>query len=78
MTSDHPLELKLKSEGGRIIVSNNIRRKIISEMSTGSGLLNLSERYRILSGDEIIIQDNGDHFSVSIKILADEDSNHRG
>lgn len=78
MTSDHPLELKIKSEGGRIIVSNNIRKKIISELSTGSGLINLSERYRILSGDEIIIQDIDDHFSVSIKILSDEDSNHRG
>jgi hypothetical protein len=78
LTSDYPLEFKVKSEGGRIIVSNNLRKKIISELSTGSGLINLSERYRILSGDEIIIKNNGDQFSVSIKILSDENSYNRG
>ena len=76
-THDTPLYIRIVIEENRITVSNNIRQKITSEISTGMGLTNLSERYRILSGDVILIKENGDNFSVSIKILEDEHSNHR-
>jgi hypothetical protein len=39
------------------------------EISSGKGLTNLMERYRILSGDEVMIQSDDKTFSVSIKIL---------
>ncbi|HBH84773.1 MAG TPA: histidine kinase [Bacteroidales bacterium] len=78
LTNETPLKIKIRYEDGRIIVSNNIRKKLISESSPGLGLINLAERYNILSGDEIIIRNSEDQFSVSIKILTDENSNYRG
>jgi sensor histidine kinase YesM len=69
LTNDSPLQIKIRSEAGRLIVSNNIQKKMMPDSSSGLGLINLAERYRILSGDEIIIKDSGDQFSVSIKIL---------
>jgi len=78
LTNELPLKIKIRSEAGRIVVSNNIRKKIMPESSPGLGLINLAERYRILSGDEIVIKNNEDRFSVSIKIITDEHSNYRG
>jgi LytS/YehU family sensor histidine kinase len=69
LTDESPLQIHIIQEGDRIRVSNNLKPKNTSEASTGSGLANLSERYRILSHDELIIEDKGDTFSVSIKIL---------
>jgi len=48
------------------------------EASTNNGLANLAERYRLLSGDEIIIKEDQHLFSVSIKLLPDEYSDRRG
>jgi LytS/YehU family sensor histidine kinase len=78
LTNESPLHIKIFIEADRIIVNNNISKKQISESSPGMGLINLAERYKILSGDEILIANSNDIFSVSIKILPDENSNHRG
>jgi hypothetical protein len=44
--------------------------------STNSGLANLAERYRLWSGDEIIIKEDEHFFSVSIKLLNNEGGNY--
>ncbi len=75
-TSESPLTIKLLYEEGWLTVSNNLQRKMSEESSSGLGLANLSERYRIISGDEIMIRPDASNFSVSIKILKDEDRHH--
>jgi len=69
LTEEFPLNISIRQEDDRIIVSNSLRLKNIPEVSTGSGLANLSERYRILSNDEVQIETNETTFSVSIKVL---------
>jgi len=76
LTVENPLLIEIKYDNNRIIVSNNIQVKDLTEETTGRGLANLAERYKILSGDEIIFQSDDNHFSVSLKILNHEDSNH--
>ena len=74
-TIESPLLIKLIYIDGWITISNNIQVKNTDEDSPGLGLSNLSERYKIISGDEINIQSSGINFSVSIKVLSDKDSN---
>ncbi len=69
LTEAHPLEIRITREGDRIIVTNNRQVKKVVEHSTGNGLSNLKERYRILAGGDIKIDDNGSTFSVSLKML---------
>ncbi len=76
LTNESPLQIQIKYEESRITVINNLQPKLITETTTGSGLTNLAERYKILSGDEIIIHTTANQFSVSIKILNDENSNY--
>ena len=78
LTVENPLLIQVKYNNNRIIVTNNIQAKSDTEETTRRGLANLADRYRILSGDEIIFQSDENHFSVSLKILENEDSNHRG
>jgi hypothetical protein len=75
-TTEAPLYIKLFHENGWITVRNTIRHKAAGEPSTGMGLINLSERYRIISGHDIAIRADESAFSVSIKILSHEDRNH--
>ncbi len=77
LTIEAPLKVQIRYENQWIIVSNNTQKKMAVGKTTGSGLANLSERYRLLSGDEVIIKSDEHHFSVSIKVLNNEDYNHR-
>lgn len=74
LTINSPLIINVEQNSNRVIVSNNIKAKNMPEESTGMGLINLAERYKILSGDEVIIQADSNHFSVSLKILSHETS----
>lgn len=76
LTELHPLTITISRQEDCLIVRNNFRPKKMMETSTGSGLANLRERYRILSGDNIVIDTDESFFSVSIKILDHEYSHH--
>ncbi len=68
-TTESPLQITLIQQGDRLIVKNNINTKSQVETSSGLGLKNLNSRYKILSGDEIIVNDNIEYFEVSIKAI---------
>ncbi|WP_134089206.1 sensor histidine kinase [Olivibacter sp. XZL3] len=71
-TKEMPLLIHIFQEDDFIVVKNNrIERNYVVE-STGSGLSNLAERYRMISEDEIKIEQYPDAFFVKIKILANE------
>lgn len=72
LTDESPLHITIEQDQDRVKVSNRLKPKITTEASTGSGLANLAERYRFMTGDELIIENDGEHFSVSIKILSKE------
>lgn len=80
MYKDAPLHIEVlyQVEKGRVQVVNNIQRRETMEVSTGMGLDNLSERYALISGDQVIIKSDEKQFSVIIKVLDHEGSYHRG
>lgn len=69
LTETQPLHIEISSEGGWVKVENDLQPKSFVENSTGNGLVNLKERYRILSGDEIVIKMTDTRFSVEIRLL---------
>jgi LytS/YehU family sensor histidine kinase len=78
LTSEDPLYLDVIQEGDYLKVVNNLQVKHLTEASTGSGLMNLSERYKMLAGEDILIEDDGKTFTVKIKILQHAGSDYRG
>ncbi|WP_165940060.1 sensor histidine kinase [Dyadobacter psychrotolerans] len=76
MTEANPLKIIVFESGSFITVKNNLQPKANKEDSTGQGLANLAERYRLLSGDRIIITQDQGTFSATIKMYENEDSYH--
>ncbi|UZR97766.1 sensor histidine kinase [Chondrinema litorale] len=76
LTEESPLQITVKLVGDYIEVTNNLQSKKNKESSTSQGLYNLSERYRLISGDEIEISQDENTFTVKIKLLENENSNY--
>ena len=76
LTEEAPLNIHIVEEQNFVNVINNLQPRHFKEHSTGQGLFNLAERYRLLTGDEIRIVKSESQFKVSIKLLDNEDSNH--
>ena len=78
LTKEFPLQIRITYREGRIYVVNNLQPRPTTAAGTGFGIQNLAERYKILSGDDIIIDKSGQTFSIAIKILDNANSHHRG
>ncbi|WP_216301502.1 histidine kinase [Flavobacterium sp. MC2016-06] len=76
LTKELPLKIVIEQSGDYIKISNSISNKKFSGSSIKSGLENLSERYFLWSGDTININNDGVVFSVSFKIIPNENSNY--
>jgi two-component system, LytTR family, sensor kinase len=70
LTEESPLNINVSQDGGWIKVTNSLKIKKNTEISTGSGLSNLSERYKLLANEDIIIKEENDSFVVCIKLLS--------
>lgn len=68
-THEKPLKIKIYAESGYIVVENTFQKKGIPEKSTKIGLKNLSERVRISTGLNLIINQTTDKFQVKIPLF---------
>lgn len=74
--TNSPLHISIIEHEGRLTVTNNIQPRFGNEATSGMGLNNLAARYRLLVKDEIIVKNEKQLFSVSVKILQNEDLDH--
>ncbi len=76
LTEHSPLKIDVGCKNGWLSVTNNIQKKLSVEHSTKLGLANLSDRYRIISGQDIKVEETENQFRVLIKILANESTDY--
>lgn len=69
VSSEKPLRISVFAENGHLIVSNNLQMKNQVNESTGIGLDNIRNRYKLLGDKEVKVTENGDNFTVSIPLL---------
>lgn len=67
-TEKNPIYIGIEANQNEIIVSNNRIPKSLIQKS-GTGLHNLNERYNLLSGQMIKIEEDSGNFKVTIKLL---------
>lgn len=77
VTELSPLIINIFYKDDRIFIENNLQCRTHIDTPSGKGLINLIERYKILSPEEVIIRQDNKTFSVSIKVLGYEASDHR-
>lgn len=65
-----PLYIRLNTTiDGRLVVSNNLQRRSVTIPSSRIGLANIASKYSLLGQGEINIDENPQHFSVSLPLL---------
>ncbi|MEM6515811.1 MAG: 2TM domain-containing protein [Bacteroidota bacterium] len=69
VTSSKPLHIKIYEKDGNLVVENNLQPKQIVKKSSGVGLENIKQRYRLLSKRTVDINKTTKQFLVSIPIL---------
>lgn len=68
-SSADPLVITVNSEDSCLVVSNRIRRKASTEISSGIGLENIQKRYALISEQGIEVLQADDMFIVKIPII---------
>jgi sensor histidine kinase YesM len=69
VSAEKPLSVSISCTNGRLVVSNNMQKKNQVIESTGIGLENIRNRYRLLSELPVEVKESTDHFTVSIPLI---------
>ena len=69
ISEKHPLQVDIDLRDSRLVISNKIRRKRNLEHSSGIGLQNLDERFKITTGQGILSGINGPVFQVTLPLI---------
>lgn len=69
VTSSKPLHIKIYEDNGYLVVENNLQPKQIVKKSSGVGLTNIMQRYKLLTKKKVDINKDANSFAVSIPML---------
>ncbi|MEX0289815.1 MAG: 2TM domain-containing protein [Flavobacteriaceae bacterium] len=69
VTASRPLHIKVFEKDGMLTVSNNLQEKQVVKKSSGVGLVNIQQRYNILSVRKVSIDKTDTSFSVALPML---------
>ena len=69
-SKDQPLQIDIEvADEGRLIVKNNLQRKKEKPVSHKIGLSNISDKYRLMQQEEVIVKEERGYFLVSIPLI---------
>lgn len=77
-TTARPLFIKVTGDAATrtITIENNLQPKLDKPVAEGVGLQNLSERYKLLQGEAVVIEKAPGLFRVILKVLDNAGSDH--
>lgn len=69
VSSEKPLKIEVFEENGMLVIRNNLQEKQVVKGSSGVGLQNIQERYKILSNKKVIITKSATEFTAELPML---------
>jgi hypothetical protein len=69
ISTEKPLDIEVFAENGHLIVRNNLQKKNQVMDSTGVGLQNIRDRYRILTDKAVEIITSREYFTVALPMI---------
>ncbi|GAA0872289.1 histidine kinase [Gangjinia marincola] len=69
VSAEKPLHIKIEEENGYLVVKNNLQTKEVIKKSSGVGLVNITQRYSLLSKREVGIFSDEKQFCVKLPML---------
>jgi hypothetical protein len=73
-TSDNPLEIEIRLDGDRLTIAHDKRPRGATVSSTGVGLENLAQRFRLTTGVAARWAETGGRFVVTLPLVATDGS----
>jgi len=71
-TSSKPLNIKIFTEKGNLIIENNLQTRELQNTSTGVGLANIVSRYNLLTERNVFVEKSEAFFRVKLPILTEK------
>ena len=65
-----PLRIDVTMHNGTLVVQNRLQPKRSLQPTSGIGLKNLDERFYIITGKRIMIENDGQHFTVRMPLMS--------
>jgi two-component system, LytTR family, sensor kinase len=69
VSASRPLKIDVFAQNGSLVVRNNLQMKNQLSESTGIGLENIRNRYRLLGNRTVEVTNNGEDFTVSVPLI---------
>ncbi|HBO29725.1 MAG TPA: histidine kinase [Leeuwenhoekiella sp.] len=69
VSGNHKLYISIEEEAGYLVVRNNLQPKKVMAKSSGVGLINIKQRYGLLTSREVLIQQTESEFIIKIPKL---------
>jgi LytS/YehU family sensor histidine kinase len=69
VSAEKPLHIDVFAENGSLVISNNLQMKNQVNESTGIGLDNIRNRYKLLSDKPVRVTESATNFTVSIPLI---------
>ena len=69
VSSEKPLQINIFTQNGNLVMSNNLQIKNQENESTGIGLENIRNRYKLLGDAPVVVTENETDFTVSIPLI---------
>lgn len=69
VTASRPLHIKVMETNGMLVVSNNLQEKEVVRNGSGVGLMNIRQRYGLLTSRQLIINKTATDFEVQLPVL---------
>jgi two-component system, LytTR family, sensor kinase len=69
VSTEKPLQIHVFSDNGSLLVDNNLQMKKQISESTGIGLDNIRNRYKLLDGKTVKVTETDTNFTVSIPLI---------
>lgn len=69
VSRENPLLITVTTQEGQLIVRNTIQKKQQVEKSTGIGLMNIRNRYKLLTEKLVTVTETPQHFIVSLPLI---------
>lgn len=69
VTQDSPLKVKIFQQGDYLIISNDFKPKAVIKHSVGVGLINIKQRYGLLTERKVVVEKSEASFNVKLPLL---------
>jgi LytS/YehU family sensor histidine kinase len=72
-SADQPLHITISAVNNFIEVRNSLNKRSMMNESTGVGLNNIRQRYELIAGKKIVVEETGLEFIVRLPFLRKDD-----